>query len=156
MPVKYTRSQSQVPLHSPFTSALVHAKSLIPTKPRNAAPCGASAPRNLVTEVPLNVPRIPAGSCVLPPGLVPSMVVNSPLYVLAEQNRPAAFRHTRTLRWYVSKAQLLPCTPVSTSFRTWYEMLSTSLPSPQPRFVWAGDATASARTTGTRSPPTLE
>jgi hypothetical protein len=61
-PLKYVRSQSHVPLHCPFWSALVHAKSLLPRKPRTGAPCGANVPRKVVTDEPLNVPRMPAGS----------------------------------------------------------------------------------------------
>ena len=64
------------------------------------------------------IPRMPAGSCVLPPGLGPSIDVKSPLYVLTEQKLPGDFRQTRTLRTYVSKAHVLPLMPVSTSFWT--------------------------------------
>jgi hypothetical protein len=78
MPVKYTRSQSHVPLHWPFKSALEHMKSLLPTKPRTGALPAESFPLNVVTDEPLNDPRMPAGSCVLPPGLNPAIVVNSP------------------------------------------------------------------------------
>ena len=72
----------------------------------------------MVVDWPLSVPRIPAGIVAVAPGLVPAMVVNWPPYVEAAQKRPGAFRHTRTVRPYVSKAQLLPRVPVSTSFWT--------------------------------------
>jgi hypothetical protein len=119
-----------------------------------AAPLGAKVPRNVVTDEPLKEPRMPAGSWLFPPGLAPLIDAKSPSYVLAEQNRPGAFRQTRTERRYVSKAQLFPRTPVSTSLTTRYDTLSTNFPWPQPRFGWPGDATARARTKGTRSPPT--
>ena len=130
------------------TSALVQAKSFTPMNPRSGAPCGASRPRKLVTDRPANVPRMPAGSCVLPPGLGPSIDVKSPSYVLTEQQRPDAFRQTRTLRTYVSNAHVLPLMPVSTSFWTRYDTAIIGLPPPH-----SGPDAASARTTGTRSPP---
>src|SRR5215210_3928519 len=118
MPMKYVRSQSHVPLHWPFSSALEHMKSLSPSEPRTAEVPGANAARKVVVDEPFKVPRMPAGICVFPPGLQPAIDVNSPRYVLAEQKRPGPLRHTRTARVYVSKAQLFPFTPVSTSFWT--------------------------------------
>src|SRR5262249_46057999 len=104
-------------------------------------------PWNVVVDVPLNVPRIPAGSCHFPPGLGPGTVANVPPYVLAAQKRARPRRQTRTERGYVSSAHVFPWMPVSASFCTPDDIATTGLPLPQSEM---------ARTTGTRSPPMQE
>ena len=48
--MKYALSQSNVPGHWPFVSALVHWKSFVPRSPRVVRPA-RSAPRKLVVEL---------------------------------------------------------------------------------------------------------